>query len=77
VSTWAVNQVMDFDSREGAPILKQQKLLGSWLLTTERAQSVNLYMRQQTYETYDALFNIKGYPSSAGTFYDIGHIIYR
>jgi hypothetical protein len=77
VSTWAVNQMMDFKSYDDVPIKKQQKLLGSWLLNNERAQSVNLYMRSHAFETYDRLFNLKGYPSSSGLFYDIGHIIHR
>lgn len=34
-------------------------------------------MRKQSYETYDGYFNLKGFPSTAGLFFDIGHIIHR
>lgn len=38
---------------------------------------MNMYMRQHKYETYDRLFNHKGYPSSSGLFYDIGSVVHR
>jgi len=38
VSTWAVNSMIDFSSREKIPVRKQQKLLGSWLMSQEFGQ---------------------------------------
>jgi len=35
VSTWAVNSMIDYESREPIPVRKQQKLLGSWLMSKE------------------------------------------
>ena len=71
VITSAVNYQIDFNQREGEPLLQKYQILGYATLHGDQLSYNQLFLRQNTYQTFDGLINLE-WPSQTGTFYDVG-----